>query len=124
MLLNYNNKWDEKIEIFGIPDGIKQENLEEKVIEITTALHINMKSSDIEACHWLPNNRKNTQGLKRMIVRFVNRKHAEQLLRLRKDLTATIRESIGLSEYKIYTNNNLCPYYWMLGVAASCYMRK
>ena len=37
---------------------------------------------DIEGCHRLPLRRNNACGIKRVIVKFVNRKHSEDMLRL------------------------------------------
>ena len=68
------------IEIAGIPDSVKQNNLEEKVIEIAKAVNIEISSNDIEACRRL-NASRYQKGPKRTIVRFVNRKHAETLLK-------------------------------------------
>ena len=43
-----------------------------------------MNPYDIEACHRLPSGRVNTNNSKRVIVKFVNRKHSEGMLRLKK----------------------------------------
>ena len=43
-----------------------------------------MNSYDIEACRRLPSGRVNTNNSKRVIDKFVNRKHSEGVLRLKK----------------------------------------
>ena len=101
------------IEIAGIPDSVKQNNLEEKVIEIAKAVNIEISSNDIEACHRL-NASRYQKGPKRTIVRFVNRKHAEKLLKRAKQFgTHKVLEKANLSN-KIFINNNLCSYYRFL----------
>ena len=41
---------------------------------------------DIEGCHRLPICRNTTKTTKRVIVKFVNRKHSEAMLQLKKDI--------------------------------------
>ena len=57
---------------------------------------------DIEGCHQLPLSRNNPGGTKRVIVKFVNRKHSEDMLRLKK---------IKSSGSKVFISNSLSPYY-------------
>lgn len=105
------------IEIAGIPNTISHDNLEKKVIEIGEVLDIKIKSFDIEACHRLPSykSRRNHTEPLRTIVRFCNRKIAEQFHRKKKNLKNNNRlNDIGLGQRRIYVNNNLCPYYRML----------
>ena len=60
---------------------------------------------DIEACHRLPSGRVNTNNSKRVIVKFVNRKHSEAMLRFKKTIN---------SRNNIYITNSLGPYYGFL----------
>ena len=62
---------------------------------------IDLNSYDIEACHRLPSGRVNTSNSKRVIVKFVNRKHSEAILRLKKSIN---------SRSNVYITNSLCPY--------------
>ena len=39
------------LEITRIPDDVSDENLEEKVTHVLSAIQVNVSSSDIEACH-------------------------------------------------------------------------
>lgn len=101
------------IEIAGIPDSVKQNELESKVIEIAKAVNIDIPPNEIEACHRLFQ-RKNQKGPKRTIVRFVNRKLAEKLIKKGKDFSKReVFEKADLTN-KIYINNNLCSYYRFL----------
>ena len=112
------------IEIAGIPDSVGQNELEKKVIEIAKAVDIDITQNDIEACHRL-HSRNHQKGPKRTIVRFVNRKFAEKLLKkgkLFKD--RKVIEKAKLSHI-IYINNNLCSYYrYLWGKVKKLYDRQ
>ena len=69
------------IEIQGIPSTVRDNLLEDKVIDIFSQLNITISKSDIEDCHRLDKaNPKNT------IVRFVNRKFCNDALEKKKKL--------------------------------------
>ena len=62
---------------------------------------------DIEGCYLLSFSRNNTGGAKRVIVKFVNRKHSEDML---------LSKKIKSSRSKVFIPNSLCPYYrYLLG---------
>ena len=65
------------IEIHGIPVNVKDEKLEETVINIAKKVDVDLKSDDIEACHRL--RRHTNSRLNPVVVRFVNRKFCERL---------------------------------------------
>ena len=90
------------VEISGIPHEILDNNLEDKVIDICKDAGIEIGHMDIEGCHRLPLSRNNAAGTKRFIVKFVNRKHSEDVLRLKKIIS---------SRSKVFISNSLCPYY-------------
>ena len=77
-------------------------NLEDKVIDIYKDAGIEIGHMDIEGCHRLPLSRNNAGGTKRVIVKFVNRKHSEDMLRLKKIIS---------SRSKVFISNSLCPFY-------------
>lgn len=107
------------VEIVGIPDSVKQCDLESKVIEIGKAVNIEICPKEIEACHRLYQSR-NQHGPKRTIVRFVNRKLAENLIKKGKEFKRRdVFEKANLTE-KIYINNNLCSYYRFLWGKVKC----
>ena len=110
-LQQYNRR--NNIEIAGIPNNIKDESLEKKVIELCKDLGVVVEDRDIEAVHRLPSNRDSNLP-KRTIVRFVNRKNCERLLRKRKSLKSHNFRKIGLHQNRIYINENLCPYFYRI----------
>ena len=75
------------VEISGIPHEILN-NLEDKVIDICKDAGIEIGHLDIEGCHRLPLSRNNTGGTKLVIVKFVSRKHSEDMLRLKKIISS------------------------------------
>ena len=89
------------IEINGIPESIKQNQLETHVLKIFKKLDINLQSYDLSACHRL--GKYDATKSRTVIVRFINRKDAYDCLRYGKDLKDTV-------EYKnVYFSENLCP---------------
>ena len=68
------------IKISGISNQIPDQDLEKNVIKICKDSDINVSSMDIEGCHRLPLGRNTTNTTKRVIVKFVNRKHSEAML--------------------------------------------
>ena len=95
------------IEISGIPNTV--EKVGEKVISIGKAVNINIKQTDIEACHRLKQ-KDGEEGPKKTIVRFVNRKLCERLLSASKKFKQhSVYSKAGLKNV-IYINNNLCGY--------------
>ena len=90
------------VEITGIPHEVLDNNLESKVIDISKDAGIEIGHIDIEGCHQLLLSRNNTGGTKRVIVKFVNRKHSEDILRL---------EEIISSRSRVFISNSMCPYY-------------
>ena len=93
------------VEISGISNEVSDENLEKKVIDICKESGIDLNPCDIEACHRLPSGNVNTSNSKCVIVKFVNRKHSEAMLRLKKSIN---------SHSNTYITNSLCPYYRFL----------
>ena len=95
----------ENIEIIGIPDRIKQEDLEEHVIKIINSLDIEITSYDIAACHRLK--KKDTDESANTIVRFICRKKVSSILSQKKKLSEEqIINKLG-KEY--FITDNLSP---------------
>ena len=90
------------MEISGISNYVLDNELEEKAIEICKDSDIVITCSNMEGCHFLSLGRYST---KQGILKFVNRKHSELMLRLEKSIS---------SKSKVYINNFLCPYYHFL----------
>ena len=95
----YNRR--NNVEISGISNEIPDDDLENHVIEICKNSNI-INPADTEGCHRLPLDRNSTTDNKRVILKFVNRKHFELMLRSKKSIS---------SNSKVYINNSLCPYY-------------
>ena len=68
------------IEISGIPDFVKDEDLEDTVKDIMENIDVKTKKRDIEACHRLPPTKNN----KKVIVRFISRKICDEALKSKK----------------------------------------
>ena len=80
----YNRR--NNVEISGISNEVSDQNLEETVIGICKDSGIDVNSLDIEGCHRLSLGRNTTNTNKRVIVKFVNRKHSEAMLQHKKDI--------------------------------------
>ena len=76
------------IELPGIPNSIKDNVLEETIINICKKHGIDISPVDIEACHRLPlsnaQDNKDPNQCKRVIVKFVNCKLPKCLLQIKK----------------------------------------
>ena len=75
------------VELSGIPNSICDEDLENTVINICKESGINVDARDIEGYHRLPLSRNSRGDNKRVIVKFVNRKYAEALLKDKKRIS-------------------------------------
>ena len=98
------------VEFSGIPDTINDDKLEDTIIEACKDINIDVSETDIEACHRLPVRRNATNASKRVIVKFVNRKHAESILTKKLTLSSTDFSRLNINN-KVYVNPSLCPYY-------------
>ena len=96
---------DEISQLSTSVNNLMTENGKIKVIDICKESGIELNPYDIEACHRLPSGRVNTSNSKRVIVKFVNMKHSEAMLRLKKLIN---------SRSNVYITNSLCPYYRFL----------
>lgn len=106
--LDQYGRW-ENLEFAGIPDAINNDDLESKVIEICSDINVDIKPSDIVACH-LPRSSGDSKNLpKRTIVRFKSRKHCDLLKFNRKKLKTLNLSNSGLLKGTVYINENLCP---------------
>jgi len=76
------------VEIAGIPNEINDDDLEKKVCEIFESVDAEIESRDIEACHRLPPKKNNP--IKKTIVRFMNRKNVEKILKNKKNLDLSL----------------------------------
>ena len=85
------------VEISGILHEILDNNLEGKVIDICKDAGIKIDHMDIESCHRLLLIRNNSGGTKRVIVKFVNRKHPEDMVWLKKIISSRSKAFVSNS---------------------------
>ena len=97
----------ECLEITGIPDKTDQKDLENTALNIFRKLDVEIDSSNIEDCHWLPN-----KGPKRAIIKFSKRKDANRIRHCKKNLKGMDLTSLGISS-PVFINDSLCQYYKM-----------
>ena len=98
----------ECLEITGIPDKTDQKDLENTALNIFRKLDVEIDSSNIEDCHWLPN-----KGPKRAIIKFSKRKDANRIRHCKKNLKGMDLTSLGISS-PVFINDSLCQCYKML----------
>ena len=104
-----SNKQDQctrknNLEIHGTQIDVKDEQLEQKVIEIFSYLNISISKPDIEDCHQL--------GKSNRIIRFVNHKVCKHALEKKFEVNRLIDNSkLGFErENKLFICENLTPY--------------
>ena len=97
-------------ELSGIPNSICDEDLENTVINICKESGIDVDARDIEGCHRLPLSRNSRGHDKRVIVKFVNRKYAEALLKDKKQISGKNFGHLHVTN-KVFVSVSLCPYY-------------
>ena len=97
------------VELSGILNSICDEDLENTVI-ICKEPGIDVDTRDIEGCHQLPLSRNSRGHHKKTIVKFVNRKYAEAML---KDNKLISHKNVGHLNVinKVFGSVSLCPYY-------------
>ena len=84
---------------------LEDNNLKDKVIDICKDAGMEIGYMDTEVCHRLRLSRNNAGGTKGVIVKFVNRKHSEDMLWLKKIIS---------SRSEVFISNSLSPYYCYL----------
>ena len=77
-------------------------------MNIFRKLHVKIKSSNIEDCHWLP-----SKWSKRAIIKFSKRKDTNRINHFKKNLKGLDLNSLGISS-PVFIKDSLCQYYKML----------
>ena len=108
LYLQYGRR--ESVEITGIPTSVKQEELENEVIKVYNEAGVkvfgrSVAQTDISACHRLGKKGETT------IVRFVNRKFANESLFKGKNVKGT--KLYGGT--RVFINNSFCKEYKQYG---------
>ena len=99
----------ECLEVVGIPDSVQNNELEDKVLTIFNKIASELSPCDNETCHCLEKDND------RVIVKFSQRKHCEQIMSVIKDLKHQKMQEAGLSGNRSnQVITILCPYYRML----------
>ena len=98
------------IELSGIPNDIPENNLEKVVVDTYHDSGLEIEPKDIEGCHRLPVSRYSRDSNKRVIIRFVNRKHPEALLQNKKTISSKDFSHLNVHG-KVFVSVSLCPYY-------------
>ena len=120
---NFQKQRENNIEVSGIPAEVSDDQLEGTVISILSSIECTVLPCDIQACHRLPS-RNNT--VKKTIVKFVNRKEADLVLKNRrkfKDVEKSYNAHFTGNE-QIFINENLTPYYATLALKCRSLKRK
>ena len=102
MLEQYGRR--NNLEITGIPDSVSQKDLENKVVNILSAIGVNVSKDDFEDCHRLGKSRNNS---KKTIARFTNRKVVKDALYKRKNLKNIDKATLEMQNAKLFLNENL-----------------
>ena len=100
-------------ELSGIPNDIPENNLEKVVVDTCHDSGLEIEPKDIEGCHRLPVSRYSRDSNKRVIIKFVNRKHPETLLRNKKTISSKDFSHLNVHG-KVFVSVSLCPYYWYI----------
>ena len=97
----------ECLEVLGIPISVKDDALEDKLLDVFREIGVEIGQRDIQACHRVKNNQT--------IVKFSNRKDCLQILRVKKQLKDLDCYLFNFQDcMKILINESLCPYYnWL-----------
>ena len=95
----------ECVDIVGIPREVKEEVLEETMLNNFGKLGCSISPGHIESCHDI-NKKSDT-----VIVKFSRRKDSQQVSQVKKVLHKLKMEDIDLTgSNKLFINRNLCPY--------------
>ena len=93
----------QSLELVGIPQSVKDDDLEKVVTKIVNKVRINTKR-DMQGIHRIGKER-------RTIIKFSNRKDCQT----KRDLNNSTMKDFGFKENnEIYVNESLCPYYRVL----------
>ena len=95
------------IEFPGIPDTINNDEFEETIIDACKDINIDVSGKDIKTCHRIPIRCNGANVVKRIIIKFVNRKLAESILPKKFTLSSTDFSRLNINN-KIYVNTSLC----------------
>ena len=96
------------VEFSSIPDTINEDNLEDKIIKACKDINIDVSEMDIEVCHRLTVRCNPTNARNKVIVKFVNQKHAESIMSKKFTLSSMDFYRLNINN-KVYVNPSLHP---------------
>ena len=92
------------IELIGVPNWIHPKDLEGEIINFLKKMGLDgLTANEIEGCHWM---KIEGEENRRVIVRFVNRKRAEECILKRKNIN-----SFSQKKNTYWIEENICPAY-------------
>ena len=93
------------LKVAGIPESVKKNELEDKVLKILKEVGCDSPSDNIEFCHRVGRHNK-------VIIKFSKRKDCQEIFSVKKDLSKLDMKEVDLPEgIQIFVNQSLCPYY-------------
>lgn len=122
-IVESNNQYQRRnnLEIAGIPNNVKDDDLEDKAIQIFKKMNVDVAKENVEACHRLPaKDGKN----KKVIVRFNNRKFASQVLKNKKVISDTNLDDLNLNPGSVFISQNLNKFFQHIGYECRQLKRK
>ena len=105
--LNKSDQYSRRecLEIVGIPESIRDCDLEDKSLEVFKSIGVSLTPEKVHACHSIGRNG-------RVIIKLVNRKDVQAILVNKKKLKESDKSKIDLkANTKVFINESLCPYY-------------
>ena len=100
----------ECLELVSIPQSVKDDDLEKVVTKIVNKVDISIIEMDMQAVQ-----RVGKEG--RTIIKLINRKDCQALLKVKRDLNNLTMKDFGFEEKnEIYVNKILCPFCRLLWV--------
>ena len=88
-------------------ESIENSELEDTALQLFKKLDVEIDSSNIEDCHWLP-----SKGPKGATVKFSKQKDANRIGKIKKNLMGMDLSPTGIRS-PVYINDSLCKYYKM-----------
>ena len=96
------------LDISGIPESIKDDDLEDCVLKIFNECDTPVDPANIEACHRL----KSKVRPKKVIIKLYKRKDVFSILQRKKKLKSVDITKVGLPQGSlVFINQSLCSYY-------------
>ena len=87
---------------------MENSELKDTALKLFKKLDVEIDSSNIDDCHWLP-----SKEPKRVTAKFSKRKDANSIRKVKKSLKGMNLSSIGVRS-PVHINDSLCKYYKML----------